>query len=543
LIELSVYLKRVYTVESAFLPSRDSERQGRVLKKLLRLLTLDSNSKETHQVRFIINGTNKLRWPLLLCGLAVSALLSLPVFGQSAPYYQSHFPPEEFKARWQKMFERIGDNAIAIVQGAPKARGFNMPRQSNEFYYLSGIETPHSYLLLDGRNRKVTLYLPPRDERLERSEGRILSADDAELVKRLTGVDAVSSTQLMTEGWMRDLLKGSPPPLIYTLFTPAEGSAESRHELQSADASIAADYWDGRVSREAHFIQLLRTRFPRAEVRDLTPILDELRSVKSQREIALIRRASQLSGLGLLEAIRNTKPGIFEYQLDAVARYIFLAHGARLEGYRSITASGTKNIWNAHYYRNSDQLKAGDLVLMDFAPDYGYYTSDVARMWPVNGKFNREQRELLQFVLDYRNEIMKRIRPGVTPKSIREEARAAMEDVFRKTKFSKPIYEQAARKLVETGGGVFSHPVGMAVHDDGDYSKGVLQAGHVFSVDPQLWVPEENLYMRYEDVIVVTEKGIENFTDFLPTELDEIEKLVGQGGILQSLPPLPQAKK
>lgn len=477
-------------------------------------------------------------WQSLLILLALTAT----PLGQVAPYYQSQFPAAEFQSRWRKVFDRIGNNAFALVQGGPKVRGFVVPRQTNEFYYLSGVETPHSYLLLDGRSRKVTLFLPPRDERLERSEGRILSADDAEMVKKSVGVDAVMSTQAMTGEWMRGLLGGAPPPAVYTLFAPSEGSAEQRYEAQASDAAIALDYWDGRVSREANFVQLLRTRFPRAEVRDLTPILDELRAVKSPREIALIRRASQLAGLGLLEAMRSTRPGVFEYQLDAAARYVFLVNGARLEGYRSITASGTPNIWNAHYYRNLDRLKEGDLVLMDYAPDYGYYTSDVARMWPVNGKYDPTQRELLQFVLEYRNAIMSRIRPGVMPEAIRAEAKAAMEDVFRRTKFLKPIYEQAARKLVETGGGVFSHPVGMAVHDDGGYARGVLKPGHVFSVDPQMWVPEETLYLRYEDVVVVTESGFENFTDFLPTELNDIEKIVGQGGIVQKLPPVAESE-
>src|SRR5436853_5982580 len=117
-----------------------------------------------------------------------------------------------------------------------------------------------------------------------------------------------------------------------------------------------------------------------------------------------------------------------------------------------------------------------------------------------------------------------------------DEAKKAMEPVFQQSKFSKPIYEKAARQLVERGGGVFSHPVGMAVHDDGNYNRGPLKPGHVFSIDPQLRVPEENLYIRYEDVVVVTENGVENFTDFLPSKPDEIEKLVGQGGILQKVP-------
>lgn len=467
--------------------------------------------------------------------LSLSIMLPAALLAQT-PHYQSHFPPEEFKARWAGLFEKIGARAVAIVQGAPLARGFALPRQSNEFYYLSGIETPGAYLLLDGRTRKVTLFLPPRNERLERSEGKVLSADDADLVRQLTGADAVASTRSMGEEWLNELMK-APAPAIYTLFSPAEGSAESRYELQNANAAIAADYWDGRLSREAHFVSLLRTRAPRAEVRDLTAILDEMRSVKSPREIALIRRASQLAGLGILEAIKSTRAGLYEYQLDAAARYIFLAGGARLEGYRSITAAGAANIWNAHYYRNNSQLKDGDLVLMDFAPDYGYYTSDVTRMWPINGKYSPVQRELLQFVLEYRNAVLKLLRPGITTKAILEQARAAMEPVLQRTKFSKPVYEQAARKLIETGGGVLSHPVGLAVHDDGPYNRDVLKPGHVFSIDPQLWVSEESLYIRYEDVIVITANGYENFTDFLPSELNELEKLVGQGGIALKLQP------
>ncbi len=467
------------------------------------------------------------------------ALLLPPVLMAQTPHYQPHFPSEEFKTRWAKVYDQIGDRAVAIVQGAPLPRGFAFPRQSNEFYYLSGIETPGAYLFLDGRTRKVTLYLPPRNERLERSEGKVLSAEDAELVKQLTGADAVASTKMMGEDWLNELMK-APAPAIYTMFTPAEGSAENRFELQNANAAIAADYWDGRVSREAHFVNLLRTRAPRAEVRDLTPLLDELRSTKSPREIALIRRASQLAGLGILEAIKSTKAGLSEYQLDAAARYIFLAGGARLEGYRSITASGTANIWNGHYYRNNAPLKDGDMVLMDFAPDYGYYTSDVTRMWPINGKYSPVQRELLQFVLEYRNAVMKLIRPGIMTKEIYEQAKAAIAPVLARTRFSKTVYEQAARKMVETGGGTLSHPVGLAVHDDGPYNRGPLKVGHVFSIDPQLWVPEENLYIRYEDVIVVTSNGYENFTEFLPTELSELEKLVGQGGIGLKLQPAPE---
>lgn len=468
----------------------------------------------------------------------------------AAQHYQTDFPAEEFRARHARLFEAIGANAVAVVQGMPQTEGYTFPRQHNTFYYLSGIETPGSYLLLDGRTKTVTIYLPARNPRLEAAEGRVISAEDADLVRRIAGVDAVRPLDAMAgTNWPLVAVqapgaggrggRGRMSPAIYAEFSPAENQGQSRGELVAAEATRASDYWDGQVSRQRRFVELLRARHPRAEVRNLNPILDEMRSIKSEREIALIRRASQIAGLGLMEAMRSTEPGVTEYQLDAAARYVFLVNDARLEGYRSITASGTENINNMHYFRNTSTLKDGDLVLMDYAPDYRYYVSDIGRVWPVNGQYNAWQRELLGFVLEFHKAVLSRIRPGVTAAQIHEEAKSAMAPVFARTTFSKPIYEQAARTLVETGGGVFSHTVGMAVHDVGGYRSGPLEPGQVFSVDPQLWVREENLYLRYEDTVVVTETGVENFTDFLPMELDDIEKLVQEKGVVQKVPPMP----
>jgi Xaa-Pro aminopeptidase len=480
--------------------------------------------------------------PLVAVALGCAAGASAQLAPESRPdpsrgSYQADFPPEELRARWAAVFQRIGNEAVAVAQGAPLTSGFQLPRQANTFYYLCGIETPGAYLLLDGRTRRVTLYLPSRNERLERSEGKVLSAEDAELVRRVVGVDEVRAVADMGTSWPA----GDAKVALYAEHAPAEGHAQSRHEVKAADAAIASDPWDGRLPRETRFVELLRLRNPRASIQDLTPILDEMRSVKSPRETALVRRASQLAGLGVLEAMRSTEPGAWEYQLDAAARYVFLQNGARQDGYRSITASGTENIWNAHYYRNESQLRAGDLVLMDYAPDYRYYVSDIGRMWPVSGTYAPWQRELLQFVLEWRNAVLARIRPGVTTDAILAEARTAMEPVLARTRFSKPEYEGAARKMLETSGGVFSHPVGMAVHDVGSYREGPLKPGQVFAVDPQLWVPEEKLYVRYEDTVVVTETGVENFTAFLPVELDAIEAVVRGKGILQSLPALTEA--
>ena len=456
--------------------------------------------------------------------VGLGAALLLPCLVLEAQEYQRHFGPEEFEARWAKVFERIGGQAIAVVQGAADPGGYIYPRQTNSFYYLCGVENSYAYLMLNGRERKVTLYLP-------RSRGsdfeRVLTLNDPEKVKRWTGVDEVLDVEEL-----RDL----DAKIIYTPFSPAEGQGQSRGEIRGANRRIAVDYWDGRVSKEENFRELLQERNPEAEIRDLSPILDELRSIKSEREIALLRRVGQLSALAVNEAMRATEPGVYEYHLDAVGRYVFLANGARLEGYRSIIGAGVKNIGDAHYYYNSCPLIDGDLVLMDYAPDFGYYVSDIGRMWPVNGEFNDWQRQICQFILDYHKEILKRIRPGVSSREIMDEAAEAMEPIFARTEFLKPEYERAARRLVETGGGVFSHTVGMAVHDVGGY-RGALKPGQVFAVDPQLRVPEEGLYMRIEDTVVVTEDGVEVLTGWAPWELDEIEKMVQEKGMIQDYAP------
>ncbi|MBT3749896.1 MAG: M24 family metallopeptidase, partial [Bacteroidetes bacterium] len=293
------------------------------------------------------------------------------------------------------------------------------------------------------------------------------------------------------------------------------------------DRHIASDFWDGRLSKEIHFIALLKSRNPRSEVLDLSPFLDEMRSIKSPREIELLRKAGELSAKAIIAAMKRSQPGVYEYQLDAEARYVFLDGGARLEGYRSITASGVKNIRDGHYYYNSSKLLDGDLVLMDFAPDYGYYTSDIGRMWPVNGKFKPWQRELCQWILIYHKEIISRIEPGRTPKEIMDEVEELLMPKINNTKFSKEIYKKAVSKMIKTGGGVFSHTVGMAVHDVGHYREAPLKEGQVFAVDPQLRIKEEGLYMRIEDTGVVTIDGFENFTALAPMELKDIEKIIG----------------
>jgi Xaa-Pro aminopeptidase len=173
--------------------------------------------------------------------LFLAALAAFSLHGQSQPWYQSDFPAQEFRARHSKLYDKIGNQAVAVVQGVSLTPGFNMPRQTNEFYYLCGLETPHSYLLLDGRSRKTTLFVPPRNRRLEATEGRVLSADDAARLKELTGADDVQDTEVMRTGNWLNTVPGQALPTIYTLFSPGEGSAQNRFELQAANTALLND--------------------------------------------------------------------------------------------------------------------------------------------------------------------------------------------------------------------------------------------------------------------------------------------------------------
>lgn len=471
--------------------------------------------------------------------LALILAAAAPAAGQDAPIFTGDFPAAEFTARREAVLEAIGPTGAAVLQGAPSPLGYVRFRQTNSFYYLTGVETPHAYLLLDGRSRRSVLYLPHRNERREASEGRLLSAEDAELARERTGVNAVQGSWKLSDDLAR-LAWSASPPTLHTPLGPAELAAMSRDLATRGNSDIANDPWDGRASREANFAARLRNRFPRLRIEDLSPVLDRLRLVKSEREVALIEKATRLSGLALMEAMRSTRPGVFEHELDAVGKFLFFRDGAQAEAYYSLVATGA-NAWYPHYHRGASRLEDGDLLLMDYAPDIGYYTSDVTRMWPVNGRFSGWQRDLYGFYLACYRAILDAIRPGEVA-AVMGEAAARMSQLARDWPFTKPHYREAAeaftRAYARRAAGrpnSMGHGVGMAVHDVGD-GDGILTPGMVFTIEPQFRVPEDRIYIRLEDVILITEDGAENLSEFVPLEMDAIERVMAEPGLLDRYP-------
>ena len=300
---------------------------------------------------------------------------------------------------------------------------------------------PHAYLLIDGTSQTTTLFLAHQSQQQAESEGEILSAENADLCRELTGVDQVLGIEHLARHLER-------VRVLYTPLRQGEGPGTSSDTLWRAQQEVHSDPWDGRPDRMRHFVATLRQRCPAAEIRDLAPVLDELRLIKSEHEIALLRQAGKLTALGVIEAMRSTRPGVIEYQLDAVMRYHYLVNGARDAGYHAIIAGGA-NAWYGHYGANNCPLQDGDLVLVDCAPDYHYYTSDIGRMWPVNGRYSPLQRELYGFMVEYHKVLLRLIRPGVTDAQIQQEAAAEMLEVVEQTRFSKDIYEAAARRALD----------------------------------------------------------------------------------------------
>jgi Xaa-Pro aminopeptidase len=444
--------------------------------------------------------------------------------------FQTDFEWEEFENRRNNVVDSIGTGSIALVQGGLAEPSFEVFRQTNEFYYLTGLEISHAYLLLNGK--KSTLYIPHRDEARERSEGKVLSAEDADVITQTTGIDEVYGIEKLAKHLSRMVI-AYPAPDLYTPFSPGEGKLVSRDMALGGQARIYADSWTGdRSSKEGKFINLIKSRFPQFQIHDLSPILDKMRIIKSPKEIELIKKASRIAGVAIIDAMKSTAPGVFEYQLQAVADFHYQMNGAE-EAYSAIIGGG-ENAWHGHYFKNQDSLQSGDLVLMDYAPDYHYYTSDVARIWPVNGKFTQGQKELYSVIVSYYKELQKRIKPGVTTQQILDETTRAMKPIIDSTTFSKPIYRKAAEGILESSAAL-SHPVGMSVHDVGEYQRYKLKPGMVFSIDPMIWVPEEKLYIRAEDVGVVTESGFDNFSKFVPVEIEDIEKLMREKGLIQKM--------
>jgi Xaa-Pro aminopeptidase len=457
----------------------------------------------------------------VLTVLACLVLLRLTAVAQPVFTGAEIFPAEEFAARRARVMAAIGDG-VAILQGTTERPGEQPFRQNNQFFYLTGVVEPRAIVTIDGRTHRSIVYLQPFSERREsRMFGPALHpGDDA---ARSTGLDAA-----LDRGELAAAVAafGRDGRTIYTPFRPEVLGEASSSDPPALWRATKQDPWDGRDSREDAFIAKLKLAAPAVSVKDLDPIVDAMRVVKSPREIAVIREATRIAGLGIMEAMRHTKPGLQEYELQAEAEYVFKKHGAYGASYFALVATG-ENTFYSHYHKGTAVVRDGDLVQFDYAPDYQYYQSDVTRVFPANGRFTPRQRELYTIYLRLYQALMTSIAVHAAPRDVIADAVRKMDGILAAFTFTDPKIKTAAVAFVDryrnNTARSLGHAVGMEVHDVGAPPP-TLEPGQIFTIEPALQIVDEHIGVRLEDMILITDTGYENLSAFVPIEIDAIER-------------------
>src|SRR5499426_4520291 len=371
--------------------------------------------------------------------LASFVALSASLFAQ--PVFTDIFPPEEFTARRAKVMAQIG-NGVAILQGATERPGEQPLRQNNQFFYLTGVIEPRAILVIDGKVKRSALYLYGGAERRGRMFGSAMVPGDA--AAAATGIEAVRPRDEFAQEVDAFAREGR---VFYTPLRPEVLGSASASDVVASARATKEDPWDGRPSREEVFIEKLRALAPQVNVQNLDPILDAMRAFKSPREIAIIREATRIAGLGIMEAMRDAKPGMHEYELQADAEFVFKKNGALGASYFALIATG-QNTYYTHYNRNTEILKDGDLVQFDYAPDYKYYQSDVTRVFPANGRFTPRQREMYEIYLRLYQALLTSIKVGTAPREIIRSAVARMDAILAGYPFTDARIKAAATTFV-----------------------------------------------------------------------------------------------
>jgi Xaa-Pro aminopeptidase len=429
---------------------------------------------------------------------------------------------EQTKQRREAMMQRIR-GGIAIFPAAPTAiRNADVEheyRQDTDFYYLTGFEEPNAVAVLapDHPEHRFVLFVQPKDREREVWTGWRVGDERA---KQEYGADAAFTT---------DKLDEELPKL-------AEKAARIYYRFGSDPT------FDDRLVGLMRRFQRQRQREGTGPTSVIDPaeILHEMRVIKSHDELALLRRAIDITCEGHIAAIQALKAGVYEYEIEAIIRYVFRKNGSPRSGYPPIVASG-ENATVLHYTVNDDRVEDGDLLLIDAGAEFGYYTGDVTRTLPARGTFTEDQAVLYQLVLDAQLQAIEAIRPGATFIEPHDRAvRVLTEGLVRlgllEGEIDKLIEEDALKKFYMHR---TSHWLGMDVHDAGPYKVADewrrLAPGMVMTVEPGLYIAADlqgvdpryrGIGIRIEDDVLVIEGGNEVLSARVPKLIEDIERLM-----------------
>lgn len=433
------------------------------------------------------------------------------------------FEAKEYAARRARLMDRIGDSA-AVFLGASTPASDQDFRQGHDFVYLTGVQVPNACLVVDGLRKESVLFFTMSETEAE-SEGipRELVRDP----KGVTGIERVLPAEQFGP-FLASLCQRTKT--LYTMFKPEEIGPESSNEkFNILQRTMTLNAWDGRLTRELQFVRQLRDKFPQVEIRDCSPLVWELRKIKSPAEIDVLRRAARIGVKAHRALIQSTRPGVAEKALASVFEFVCGLEGAAGQAYSPIIMSG-KNHAYGHYHAYDRVLKAGDFVILDAGPDYADYHVDISTSFPTSGSFSARQRELYEVALAVLDTCLANYRPGVSFRQVGEKVA-----VMLKAK-GLDAYAKDFAGIVRYGG--YNHMVGLATHDVTGRFAGpdeVLTPGFVFACDIQLFRLDEEIGIRIEDTVAITENGCENLSLGVPRTVAEIEALMREDGILQTI--------
>ncbi len=424
-----------------------------------------------------------------------------------------------FDKRRAALMERLGNDAICVIHSPPEAvrnGDSDFPfRQSSDIYYLTGFAEPDTTLILrPGREEPFIMFVRPRDKEREVWDGRRAGVEGARAVY---GADAAFATSELSDK-----------------LTELIANAGELHYELGVDVAF-----DQRITRAIASLrrQEKRGRRPPRAVVDPREVLHEMRLRKSDEEVALLRRAAEITGEAHRAAMQLAAPGVGEWELEAIVDYTFRRRGGMGPGYTTIVGSGD-NATILHYHENDRALAEGDLVLIDAGCELELYTADVTRTFPASGQFSEPQRRCYEIVLRAQTEAIAMTRPGVTIDDIHQHCVTVLTEGM----VELGLLPAPAADRIEDGSykrfymhGT-SHWLGMDVHDVGAYTQRgrtrPLEPGMVITIEPGLYIATDaedvpdayrGIGIRIEDDILVTASGADNLTAAIPKTIDEVE--------------------
>lgn len=415
------------------------------------------------------------------------------------------YPPEEFANRRQALCERLGtEGAVLLFGGTIPHPGYRF-RQDHDFYYFTGNEDLNTALVVDLAECEAFLFIPPQDEREVRADGWNWLHDPE--AAESWGFAAFHPLHHLGEFLARR--RNGGPQKLYVRLSERDEVDQSRGNKALYLSRRFNNPWSAQPSLDTWRVQALQQRYPYYELADVSPHIDRLRILKSPKEIEILRENGAFSAEAIRRAIEITRPGRFEYELEAEAKYVMLQNGSEANGYPAIVGSGPNvNIW--HYQANGRQMQAGELVVMDYGASLSYLTIDITRTWPVSGQFDELQERAYRCALEAQKAIIAAMKPGVTRADTRQ--------------IGKRIYEKHG--FGDQGPPGAGHFVGLSVHDVGDRDA-PFEPGMVIAVEPIIEIKEKQLHIRIEDTVLITEEGAEILSGRVPKEVEEILALVG----------------